>query len=413
MSSTDLAPHVRLDEPEPVEHRPFEVAVVRLRAEHGHRRAPGLREVRAIERRRLVERPHPLGDERPTGADPEARRHPPARASCLRVMLTRATSAARARASGPVASAAHATASGRSRNEGRREIDSERGVELRDARRDAVEAERDERLRDGEPAGLEPPVAAQEPRTRATSDRLGALLERDQAHRRRLRVAAQVDVVDGGVAEVPAAVRALARSRRSPTASRRVAASSGVEGVHGEQHARGGLDERASIVGPAPGCPALRVGARSGAADRDARSRRRAPAGRPRVVERERGERGARGSVAIGRPPPRTRRPAAALPRASRGHAAIDRAPAPRRVGRLDLRLPLRRSREAHRRSREGARGRPPSAEMEARGAHRRIVPAVFVSDRPPTSRTGHAEGPASGQTFGWVRAPRGPTTIR
>ena len=100
---------------------------------------------------------------------------------------------------------------------------------------------RHERLRDGQPARLEAPAAPQETE-RALDDPGGALLERDEPHRRGLCVATQVDVVDGGVAKVPAAVRALTRDekldglaprRRIPRRQR----------VHGEQNARGRLDE--------------------------------------------------------------------------------------------------------------------------------------------------------------------------
>ena len=77
-------------------------------------------------------------------------------------MLTRATSAGSSSASGPVASVAQATASGRSRNDGRREIASSSARSAGTSSRRAVEPVRQQRLRDGQPARLEPPVALQE-----------------------------------------------------------------------------------------------------------------------------------------------------------------------------------------------------------------------------------------------------------
>ena len=253
-----LAPHVRVDEPEPVEHDRFEVAVVAPRTEHGNRGAPGLRELPTIEAGRLVERAHPIRDEGRTGPDPQGggtRPHDELLAGHAHARDLRGSSLA----SGPVASAAQATARGLSRNEGRREIDSSAARSSGTLVAAPVEAVRDERLRDREPAGLEAPVVCEEPE-RARDDPGVTLLERDQAHRGRLRVAAQVDVVHGGVAEVPAAVRALARAQEPD----RLAPRSRIvrrQSVHGEEHARGGLGERAGVDGPAPGRPRSGSGA--------------------------------------------------------------------------------------------------------------------------------------------------------
>ena len=172
---------------------------------------PGLRELRAIEAGRLVERTHPIRDEGRTGPDPEGggtRPHDE--------LLTGHAHARDLRGSSLCVRAGRKYRPGHGegllakRGPARDRL--QRGKELGHLATAPMEAVRDERLRHREPAGLEAPVRSEEPE-RARDDGGMTLLERDQAHRCRLRVTAEVDVVHGGVAEVPAAVRALARAQ--------------------------------------------------------------------------------------------------------------------------------------------------------------------------------------------------------
>ena len=250
-----------------------------------------------------------------------------------------------------------------------------------------MEAVRDERLRDREPAGLEAPVGCEEPE-RARDDPGMTLLERDQAHRCRLRVAAEVDVVHGGVAEVPAAVRALARAQEPD----RLAPRGGIvrrQGVHGEQHAGCGLGERAGVGGPAPGRPPVRVrrvGKREAAVGNRVGER---AAGVPPVGEREGAERRARRAVvapvllleaAVG-PEPRGQ------PRARGSIVEGER----RDRGGLDLRDAL----DAHRQTAVGSAKLGERADercMEAGGAHHATwCPRGSLSN----SQRGVASGPS------------------
>ena len=120
-SSTVLAPNVRLDEPQALEQQPFEIALVRRGAQHGDGGAARLREVRALEGRRGVERAESLGDDRTAGARPERDRPGADEKLAARQAHARDLSGSSS-VSGPVASAAHATARGLSRKDRRRPI---------------------------------------------------------------------------------------------------------------------------------------------------------------------------------------------------------------------------------------------------------------------------------------------------
>ena len=164
---------------------------------------------------------------------------------------------------------------------------------------------------------------------------LAGALKGDQRNRGGLRVAPQVDVVDGRVAEVPAAVRPHWRSASRPSASARVARSDGVRAFTARRtRAVGSTSERVSDVQP----QATRRSGSSALGSRALalRSRCEGPP-RSRRVENKGGERA-----------PRRQPPARRARRSRRRDAAADE-PVARAIvtkregshrGRLDLRLP-------------------------------------------------------------------------
>ena len=322
---------------------------------------PGLGKSRAVERRRLVERARAARRPARRRRSPRARRAPertselPAGEAHARD-LSGSSSAVRARSR---ASPTRPRAAARGTS-GRRAICRERGRAAATVVVDAVEPEGDQRpARRSARRARAASCRRRKPSARS-SDGPVPVLEGDQRDRRRLRVPAQVDVVDGRVAVVPAAVGALTRSSSSSTASRRVRVVVGRQRVHGEQDARRRLDERPRVGRPAPGRPR-------------ARGRPAFGRGSPRCGDRER-ERTAcaasasSASAASAEVVGPSWRPSelveaavrlADATRARRGQAASSSASAAS-VGRLDLRLPPPR-----------LTGRPPSGRPKLRESSR------------------------------------------
>ena len=315
------------DQPEPVEHDSLEVAVVRLARGAPPRRSGPARGSPSgrIGRRGRTRPSGPRRTRRPRSPRaPRPRRGRGAAGgscSCARPQRVEQPRPARWRA------VAQATASGRSRNDGRREISSSSARSAGTSSRRPWSRYATSACATVSPPGSSRQLLAQEAE-RARDDRRVAVLERDEPHRRGLRVPAQVDVVDGRVAEVPAAVRALARRQQPDRLAprRRVI---GRQRVHGEEDAGGRLDERPRIARPAPGGAALGVGARSAGAARAGRSRRRAHAAR-RAGSASASATSAEVVGPSRRPSARrSRRPAAGAPRAMHARAGR-RARAPR-----------------------------------------------------------------------------------
>ena len=193
----------------PSSSRSFEVAVVaRL---HAGRRRPS---APARETRERSNGGGGSNDAEPLRRDRAARAEPGRRHARAHEQLLPGQAHARdlrgsRSVSGPVARTAHATARGRSRKAGCVASPLEGCERAGERPSRAVEPERDDRLRERQPAGLEPPPALRGYRERRAHEAVARPLERDQRDGRRLRVAPEVDVVDRRVAEVPAAVRAL------------------------------------------------------------------------------------------------------------------------------------------------------------------------------------------------------------
>ena len=381
------AAHVRLDEPEPVEQQALEIAVVALGAQDGDGRAAGLGIDRPVERRRPVEGPEPLGDERRRRAPTHAAAAPDRTSSWRRVRLMRATSAARAAASG----------AGREHRPGERRavVLEERRALARSPRAPSTAAAASSstpwsRNATSACATVRPPARGATPPKEVEPDadeRLRLALKRDQRDRSRLRVAGSSTSSTEAIAVVPAAVRRTAtpRAGRSPRGARR--ASAGVSDVARDQHPSRRLDERPHVGRPSParGARVRRSGERKPPV-RDREAERASPAPAPSSARAA--------SAAVVGPPTRPSELAeaaiGALPRLSQRVARRIPERQGGESGRLDLGLAVRRSSRNRRQSADAPRSSGARAAMEAlqlhapNGASRRRGDSQFVPRSSP-----------------------------